>query len=185
MIYLRELRVDDAPLMLEWMHDKDIQKNFKKNMLNVTLEKAEKFCENAALTDSISNGQDVHFAITDETDKYLGTISLKNIDLENLTAEFAISTRKVSHGKGIAKSATGLLLKKAFTEYGLHRIYLTVFADNDSAIHMYERCGFKFEGELREHILRNNKFVNWKVYGILDSEYDEKIFAQNNMENEG
>ena len=30
-----------------------------------------------------------------------------------------------------------------FNELGLNRIYLSVYADNPRAIHVYEQCGFK------------------------------------------
>ena len=176
MIILRELLEKDAELMLEWMHDIEIQKSFKKNMLAATLEDARNFCINSRIPDSISNGDNLHFAITDETDEYLGTISLKNIDMDSMTAEYAITTRKKANGKGIGFIATSLILKKAFYDYGLHRVYLCVLADNDSAINLYERCGFRFEGEFREHIKKDGHYLNWKWYGMLDNEFDINIF---------
>lgn len=175
MISLRELRIDDAMLMLEWMHDLEIQQMFKKNMLERTLEDAIEFCKNSKIPNVIRHGQSIHFAIVDDKeDEYLGTISLKNIDLENRNAEYAISTRKKIHGKGIAQKATELILEKAFENYKLHRVYLNVMADNYAAIHLYEKCGFKPEGEFREHIKRGDNFLNWKWYGILDDEYSKK-----------
>lgn len=175
MISLRELKTEDAPFMLEWMNDIDIQQAFKKNMLGMTLKKAIEFCKNSRIPDIIQTGQSLHFAIVDDIDdEYLGTISLKNIDLENGNAEYAISTRRKIHGKGIAKNATEQLLEKAFIDYGLHRVYLNVMADNLAAIHLYEKCGFKLEGELREHLRRGNEFVGWKWYGILNSEFAKK-----------
>lgn len=63
------------------------------------------------------------------------------------------------------------LLNKAFNEYGLHRVYLTVFADNESAIHLYEKCGFIKEGQLRKHIYKDGKYVDWCLYGILAEEF--------------
>lgn len=177
MITLRELKMKDAPLMLEWMHDPDIQKCFKKNMLDTTLEEAKKFCAVSKIPNRVKQGDTLHFAIVDENDEYLGTISLKNIDLENQSAEYAITTRKKIHGCGIAKRATGLLLKKAFREYKLHRVYLNVLADNESAIKLYERCGFKYEGEFRDHLNIGGKYMNWKWYGLLENEYNEKMFG--------
>lgn len=53
-----------------------------------------------------------HFAIAEENDEYLGTISLKEIDLENQSPEYAIATRKKAQGHGVAKQVTGMLLKK-------------------------------------------------------------------------
>ena len=171
MISLRELKEEDASLMLEWMHDPEIQKGFKKNFLNASVDDAKKFIEKAKIPTKIESGSDLHFAIVNEEDTYLGTVSLKRIDLENLSAEYAITTRKKIHGRGVASRATRLVLQKAFFEYGLHRVYLNVYADNADAIRLYKRCGFKFEGEFRDHIKRNDKYVNWKWFGILDSEF--------------
>ena len=178
MIKLRELRPEDAPLMLEWMHDQDTQKSFKKDMLSTSLEQAIEFCEDAVIPDVIHTGDNLHFAIVDDKDEYLGTISLKNMDLDSLMAEYAITTRKKARGKGVGFTATGILLKKAFKEYGLHRVYLNVFSDNAAAIKMYERCGFHFEGEFRDHIMRDGEYVNWKWFGMLENEFDEQIFAR-------
>lgn len=177
MIKLRELKEKDAVLMLEWMHDVDIQKAFKKDMLSATLEDALRFCRESKIPTYISGGTSLHYGIVDLTDEYLGTISLKNIDEYNGTAEYAITTRKKALGKGIAFEATGILLHKAFSEINLNRVFLSVLSDNKAAIKLYERCGFIYEGEFRNHIRRGENFVNWKWYGMLKEEYDEHIFA--------
>ena len=171
MVTLRELRKEDAKLMLEWMHDKKIQASFKKNMMDITLEKAEEFCINARIPEEICDGLCVHFAIVDENDEYLGTISLKNIDLYDERAEYAIALRPSAHNRGVAYEATMKVLSKAFDEYNLHRVYLTVVETNHNAIKLYEKCGFTYEGELRSHIKCNGIFVNWKLYGLIDDEF--------------
>lgn len=171
MIRLREIQEKDAPYMLEWMHDPAIQENFKKNMLSATLEDVKAFCTEAKIPSEIKNGDNLHFAIVDEADEYLGTISLKDISVDNGSAEYAIATRTKVHGRGIASEATNLLLKKAFREYNLHRVYLNVLAENTAAIRLYERCGFTFEGEFREHLKMRGKYMNWKWYGILENEF--------------
>lgn len=171
-IMLRSLRKNDAPLMLEWMHDQDIQKAFKKKMTDATLEDAIAFIEKAQHPEKIISGTSLHYAIVNrDADQYLGTISLKDIDLDNGTAEYAITLRKIAHGKGIAYEATKLILKKAFQELKLRRVFLSVHADNIAAIKLYERSGFIFEGEFRKHFLIDGKYVGWKWYGILQEEY--------------
>ena len=112
MITLREIREGDAENMLEWMHDPDIQKGFRKNMLGVTLEEARSFCRMAKLKEEIVSGQSIHLAVADDTDEYLGTISLKEISLEHHSAEMAISLRKKAQGHGVATEAIRLLVKK-------------------------------------------------------------------------
>lgn len=171
MIGLRSLKEKDAPLMLEWMHDPDIQKWFQKNLMEMTLKDAISFCRNAGIPDEAVQGQCIHWAIVDDTDEYLGTISLKQIDIQNMTAEYAISTRTKAHGKGVAKAATKLLLEKAFTDYGLHKVYLNVLEDNYAAIHLYEQCGFKYEGLARAHVMINGEYKSLRWYGILKDEF--------------
>ena len=173
MIILRELKEKDAPFMLEWMQDSDIQKCFKRRMADYTLEDVLAFIKKSVFPDTVTTGTDLHYAIADQADEYLGTVSLKNIDLENGNAEFAIVTRKEAHGKGIGHEATILLLKKAFNEIGLQRVYLNVFSNNDAAIRLYERCGFRPEGEFRNHFLIDGRYVGWKWYGMLKDEFDE------------
>lgn len=174
MIVLRELKEKDAPLMLEWMHDADIQRSFKRRMSDYTIDDVLAFIKKAAFPDVVSTGADLHFAIADQADdRYLGTVSLKNIDTENKNAEFAIVTRKAAHGKGIGHEATILALKKAFNELGLQRVYLNVFSNNEPAIRLYERCGFKAEGEFRNHFIIDGQYVGWKWYGMLKDEFDE------------
>ena len=170
--------------MLEWMHDAIIQKAFKKDMLGATLEDAKNFCKVAKIPQKVMTGDSIHLAIVDENDEYLGTISLKNIDMENMSAEYAIATRTKAHGKGVAFKATGLVLEKAFDEIGLHRVYLNVFFDNKAAIRLYEKSGFKFEGEFREHINIHGEYVNWKWYGMLDKEFDKERFKDQLMVHE-
>lgn len=183
MIRLRELQEKDAKFMLEWMHDKDIQKGFKKDMLRATLADAERFCAGAVIPERVSTGDSLNFAIVNDEDEYLGTISLKDIDLDDKKAEYAIVTRKTAHGKGIAFKATGLVLEKAFNEYGLHRVFLSVYADNKAAIKLYEKSGFTFEGEFRQHIKRDGEYVNWKWYGLLKDEFDPERFGIESKEN--
>lgn len=177
-INLRELKEKDAPLMLEWMHDENIQKFFQKNMMTTTLEDAKTFCNSSKIPLSPVEGQSIHFAIVNENDEYLGTISLKDISLANKTAEYAISTRKSVHGKGVAKEATRLILEKAFREYDLHKVYLNVLEYNKAAIGLYEKCGFIYEGKAREQVYINGKYETLKWYGILEHEFNSELFQK-------
>lgn len=168
---LRKLEKKDAAGMLEWMHDKEIQQNFRTNMLSRDYGDAFSFIENALVKPE--NGKDIHYAIVDDKDEYLGTISLKNFDLRAGKAEYAICLRRKAQGKGIARTATNQLLKKAFEEFGLERVYLNVLADNEKAIHLYEKCGFRFEGEFRRHLFLDGEYKNLRWYGLLKEEYKE------------
>lgn len=171
-IKLRELKDSDADGMLEWMHNEEIQKNFRKPMLSYTRERVMDFIQSAKY--DIVEGASIHFAITNTEDEYLGTVSLKELDLESCSAEYAIVLRKSMQGKGYAKAATLQLLAKGFREYELERIYLNVLSDNVKAQELYKRCGFMYEGESRKAVRINGRLRSLKWYSILKEEYEER-----------
>lgn len=160
---LRKLALKDAPFMLEWMHDREINCNFQYPFADMELEQVNKFIE-GSYTD-----ENEHFAIVNEQDEYLGTISLKNISYTNASAEYAVVTRATAQGTGIAKKATQELINYAFKEKGLHKIYLNVLQDNERAIKFYEKCGFVKEGVSIDAIKINGEYRNLIWYGIINN----------------
>lgn len=166
---LRKLQYKDVDYMLEWMHDSKVNYGFRFDAEAMKREDVIDFIEKS--WKEYENGSSYHFAIVLEDDEYLGTISLKNVDREAGTAEYAISLRSRAHGKGIASAATKEILDFAFDEIQLNRVYLNVLSDNTSAIRLYERNGFQYEGEFRQHIMirENRKSLKW--YAMLQEEY--------------
>ena len=172
MVKLRSLDTSDAELMLEWMHDPEIIKGFQKDLMHMTLDDSLAFCKSASSCMEITDGASLHYAVADEeTDEYLGTISLKHLDLDNRSAEYAITLRRKALGSGAASEATKLLLDKAFGEIGLHKVWLNVLEGNARAIAFYEKMGFVYEGILRDDVLRDGKFLDQRRYSILESEW--------------
>ena len=84
---LRKLELKDAPLMLEWMHDETVVKDMQADFSSKTLEDCNHF-----ILSSKDTRKNLHLAIVDENDEYMGTVSLKNIEEDK--AEFAIPVRK-------------------------------------------------------------------------------------------
>lgn len=155
-ISLRPLKEKDAPGMLEWMTDPTIIQYFRFDASSVTMESCRKFIANA------KNQPDCrHYAIADEKDEYLGTISLKDISAD--AAEYAISTRRCAHGTGAAMAATSRILEIAFQELELKRVYLNVLKDNGRANAFYRKAGFRFmrEEENALTIRGEKKSLNW------------------------
>ena len=166
---LRLLQQKDAAGMLEWMHDEEVNKYFRFRAEDMSEKKAREFIMKSLL--DAEERKNFHFAITDDKDEYLGTISLKGIDWEAKTAEYDISLRRAAQGKGIAFEATQNLLDYAFQKLELNRVYLNDLPENRRAIHLYEKCGFQYEGIFRNHISIRGKIVSLKWYGLLAEEY--------------
>ncbi len=99
----------------------------------------------------------------------VGIIGLLAIDRKNLKAEFYITVgNKEFKRKGIALCATQLLVKYAFEELGLHKIYLNVDAENVAACRLYEKAGFVLEGTFEDDIVHHNRFVQRRRYAIIN-----------------
>lgn len=163
---LRRLDLNDAPRMLEWMHDTDVTQYFRFDGKASTIQTVEKFIKESSLNQAAQ-----HYAVTTDNDKYMGTVSLKNIDLENKHAEYAISLHMDAIGKGYARFATDNILKVAFNELHLNKVYLNVLSINVRANRFYEKYGFVFEGEFKEHMIHNGRFENLRWYRMLASEF--------------
>ena len=161
-IHLRKLELKDAPLMLEWIQDPTIACFFRFDAQSMTVADCEKFIES---TDDDSDS--IHYAIVNEDDEYLGTISLKNIDYQKREAEYAISTRKRAHGTGAAMAATKEILRIAFEELLLMRVYLNVLTENGRANAFYLKVGFRFDycEESAVEINGVKRSLNW--YSII------------------
>lgn len=136
MVHLRELQQKDAPLMLEWMHDEEVVHFMKADFQHKTLSDCEKFIESAQV-----DSNNVHLAATDDNDTYMGTVSLKNID--NDSAEFAITMRRAAMGKGYAAEAMKQIIDKGFNELGLEYIYWCVNPANKRAVRFYDKNGYQ------------------------------------------
>lgn len=168
-IRLRPLMEKDASGMLEWMRDPSIARFFRFEAEKMTLDSCRSYIAAAG------NDPDCrHYAIADETDTYLGTISLKNIDRAKKEAEYAISTRSCAHGTGAAMSATMDILDIAFGALGLTRVYLNVLADNGRANAFYKKAGFRFtHTEQNALTIRSEtKDLNW--YSISAEEWSDR-----------
>ena len=164
---LRNLELKDAPFMYEWMKDETVTRWFRFNTDNITMESTKEFI----LKNDNKGKVNYHYAIVDDNDEYLGTVSLKNINYDDLNGEYAIVLRKAAQGKGAGSFATKEIQRIAFEELGLHRIYLNVLSDNEHAWKLYEHWGFTYEGESIDSIKIRGEYKSLKWYRKLKSEY--------------
>ncbi len=160
---LRKLKPKDAEAMLDWMHDSEVTKNYRRNFSTITKDVALNFIENSFTPEN------QHFAIVDDADNYLGTISLKNICELDRHAEYAIVTNRKAWGTGVARKATEEILKYAFETLRLHKIYLTVLVENVRANKFYKKCGFELEGTLRDHVFIDGSYKNLYWCAIINT----------------
>lgn len=133
---LRKLEEKDADLMFEWMHDESVIQYMQTNFSNKTRQDCINF-----IAISINTKSNLHLAIVNDDDEYMGTVSLKNIN--GNSAEFAITIRKSAMGLGFSKYAMNEIIKIGFEELNLNNIYWCVNPRNKRAIRFYDKNHYK------------------------------------------
>ncbi|MBP3195885.1 MAG: GNAT family N-acetyltransferase [Butyrivibrio sp.] len=163
---LRPLNIKDANLMLEWMHDDNVVHYLDKDFSKLTKEDCISFIDSAVseAQKNVSEQNYVHLGIVDDSDEYLGTVSLKDIDRQEKNAEFGISIRAKAMGCGIAGEAMGRIIKIGFEEYGLDKIFWYVNSENKRALRFYEKNGYSVIDETDPRISKNVKTAENREY---------------------
>lgn len=160
-MYLRELRMEDAPLMLAWMHDKNVVEKLYTDFASKTIDDCKRFIES-----SWDDKENIHLAIASDTDEYMGTVSLKHI--ENGSAEFAITVRSEAMGKGYPWFGMESIIEKAFNECGLECVYWCVSRANERAVRFYDKHNFHETLDIPEKVReRYSGLSDLKWYSLL------------------
>lgn len=168
-INLRKISKSDAESIYQNAKDKDICRGVPLPM-PYTLKSAEEFIK---LTQKYwKNKSEAQFGIEDkETGKIIGMIGLMNLDFKAKKAEVGYWVGKKYWGKGIAKEALKLILKYAFKDLKLNRVYAKVASMNVPSCKLLKKCNFKLEGRLRKDGKFKGKWDDLLIFGILKEEY--------------
>lgn len=73
---------------------------------------------------------------------------------------FGMGVATAWQGKGVGSRLLKAALDVADNWMNLHRVELTVFADNQAAQRLYRSFGFEVEGVLRDYALRDGVYVD-------------------------
>lgn len=168
-IQLKEIYQKDLPVIFEWINDRE-------TVLYNAPYKPISEIQHRTWFENIQNRNDSYiFGIYEiKINKIIGTCQLHSINWIHRNAELQIRLgNKEARGKGYGSEAVRLLLDFAFKDLNLYRVYLHVFQTNTTAIHVYEKIGFKKEGLLRKAAHIDGKYVDIGLMGILREEYEK------------
>ncbi len=167
-VRLRKLVKEDTAVTWHWRNQVAVKDHFSGHPYEVSQEQEEDWFEkNVRFNDT----QTVFAVELLKDNRLVGMTFLKNINKIHRQAEFAILIDQEQAGKGFGKEACWKTVLFAFTELKLHRLFLKVRSDNPAAIRIYESCGFRKEGELRDDVYKNGAFRNQLIMGILEAEF--------------
>lgn len=137
-VSIRPLEYRDAEISWKWRNDPDVWKlTGSKPNIYVTLEIEQKW-----ITEVLARDNEYRFAIClEETGRYIGNAQLTDINGKEAQYHIFIGDKEL-WGKGIATLVTQKVLKYAFFELELNRIYSKIKPKNLASINMFKKCGF-------------------------------------------
>jgi len=135
----------------------------------------ETFSELSQLYDRhVHDQRERRFVAVDAQGELVGLVELIELDYIHRRGEFQIIIAPQCQGRGYAGQATRLAIKYAFNVLNMRKLYLIVDTTNAAAIHVYEKCGFQHEAELKEEFFGNGAYHNAYRMCIFQRDYFER-----------
>jgi diamine N-acetyltransferase len=119
---------------------------------------------------AIADPNNEYFVVHREDAIVEGFAILQGIQSEHRSVHLkriAVRTPKRGFGRALLEYA----ISRAFLHHHAHRLWLDVFETNARARRLYEVYGFRYDGVLREAILRDGKYHTLALMSLLDREY--------------
>lgn len=167
---LRKFHYSDAEDMLcLWVSKPEIQHLYSEptyNTIDEVNELLEKYIQN------YDNSDYYRWAIVDnDSNRCIGQIAFYLVDTKNHFAEIEYCIATDYQNKGLMTEAVRAVIKFGFEKIGLHKIQISTKEINAPSKRVIEKCGFTYEGTLRDYFYYDGKYIDRLYYSMLFSEY--------------
>jgi ribosomal-protein-serine acetyltransferase len=103
-----------------------------------------------------------------------GQIEYNYLDWTNQKTEIGYWLGETFQGKGLVTKSCWVLIDYAFNELKLNRIEMRCGVENKKSRKIPEKLGFREEGVIRQAGWLHDHFVDYVIYGMLASEWQDK-----------
>lgn len=164
---LRAMTPDDLPAMYEWSID--AATNFLNGGVPLLPVTWERFRDKWSERPSGPDAEDFTVAVDGIQ---VGFCQLTLFDHLARSAMIGITLAPSVRGQHVGRRAVALLLRHAFVDRGLHRVWLGTLATNEPALRAYRAVGFVEETRGREISWIDGRYVDGIRMGLLRSEWE-------------
>jgi RimJ/RimL family protein N-acetyltransferase len=171
-IYLSPLDMDHVnENYLKWINDEEVIQ-FLEIAFPTTMEKLEGYVKSI-----LDNPNCLFLAIIErETQKHIGNLKIGPIDwISRIAGHGILIGDKSSWGKGYASEAIKLLVKYAFRNLNLHKVWSIIVDSHMASIKAHQNAGFRIEGKLKQHLFKSGKYVDAAIISITSDEYFRQV----------
>lgn len=163
-IKIREIEVEDYKELLDFMKKVKGETNF---LLGYPDEIKLSYEDEKEHIKKVKTSETSNYFVVMKNNKMIGCIGFNGNTARKMKhyGTIGISVLKEYWGRGVATA----LLEKLISwskEKGIKKINLDVFENNERAIKLYEKFGFKLEGCIEDGIFDGENYINLLMYGL-------------------
>ncbi len=118
------------------------------------------------------NNDGIYFAIADKKDDaMIGSIGFSSHNNYHNRIEISYDMAQEFWRRGIMTAAVREVLRYGFMVLRVNRIEAVTSIYNEASVRLLEKCGFKYEGCLRQHRFHRGKLVDVYMFSVLREEF--------------
>ena len=160
---------DDEAMLKYWIADEKIQSLYSEPVY--TTKEAVKELLDKYIS-SYENDDYYRWAIIEKTTgECIGQIAYFLVDSKNHFAEIEYCIGSEFQCNGFATEATKAVIAYGFDKMNLHKVQICTKTINLPSKRVIEKCGFTYEGTLRDYFYLNGEYVGRLYFSILREEY--------------
>jgi UDP-4-amino-4,6-dideoxy-N-acetyl-beta-L-altrosamine N-acetyltransferase len=168
MIALRDLQADDHERLFRWRLEPEVDRWMSDHPAQTPE-------ENRLWFDGLRADPDRRGWIITVDDTPAGLLTLTGLASRHRRAAWGWYIGEASaRGRGAGRAAQALGLDLAFDTLGLEKVQAEVLANNDVALKAQAAAGFRREGYLREHVVKDGRRRDVVLLAILADEWRDR-----------
>ena len=165
-LLLRPFRLSDTRSVLKnWASDPGVQNMYGEPVYE-TPEQVQGLLEKYIT--AYQSGYYYRWAIVEkESGECIGQVAYFLVDRSNSWGEIEYCIGSAYQGKGYATEATKQAIRYGFDQIGFHKVQICVRPSNIKSKKVIEKCGFDYEGTLRDYFFIDGQYEGRMYYSIL------------------
>ena len=169
-ISLRDFKPGDEVAVHRWFNSPAATANLLEHRDSFSADDAKAWVERAME----NTGEDRKWAVVVEgIDEPVGYTALYGLGRQTAPELGAIVSDERVRGKGVGREAERLTNKRAYEEFGAHKVYGRIPASNEAAKKAVIYNGWKQEGVLRNHVRHGDELIDVELWGGFPEDQPE------------